>query len=86
MRNEEWAKQTKVNYKHKVKIKHRAKRAKGPGTRPWSGSRGETPCGYRAKPLAEYEAEPYSAQADKVQIVVSKADRNRISDKSDIGV
>ena len=29
---------------------HRAKRAKGPGARPWSGSRGETHCGYRAKP------------------------------------
>ncbi|RGG94642.1 hypothetical protein DWW71_00610 [Ruminococcus sp. AF16-50] len=40
--------------------------------------------GLGAKPLAEYEAEPHSAQADKVQIVVSKADRNRISDKSDI--
>jgi len=41
--------------------------------------------GLGAKPLAEYEAEPHSAQADKVQIVVSKADRNRISDESDIG-
>ena len=69
MRNEEWAKQTKVNCKHKVKIKHRAKRAKSPGTRPWSGSRGETHCGgLGAKPLAEFEAEPHSAQADKVQI------------------
>ena len=65
---------------------HRAKRAKGPGARPWSGSRGETHCGgLGAKPQAEYEAEPHSAQADKVQIVVSKADRNRISDESDIG-
>ena len=41
--------------------------------------------GSRGKAPAEYEAEPHSAQADKVQIVVSKADRNRISDESDIG-
>jgi len=41
--------------------------------------------GLGAKPLAEYEAEPHSAQADKVQIVVSKAYRSQISDKSDIG-
>ena len=34
----------------KLPPQHRAKRAKGPGTRPWSGSRGETHCGYRAKP------------------------------------
>ena len=34
----------------KLPPQHRAKRAKGPGTRPWSGPRGETPCGYRAKP------------------------------------
>ena len=80
MRSEEWAKLTRVV------PQHRAKRAKGPGARPWSGSRGETHCGYRAKPLAEYEAEPHSAQADKVQIVVSKAYRSQISDKSDIGV
>ena len=42
--------------------------------------------GLGAKPLAEYEAEPHSAQADKVQIVVLKAYRSQISDKSDIGV
>ena len=41
--------------------------------------------GLGAKPLAEYEAEPHSAQADKVQIVVSKAYRSQVSDKSDIG-
>ena len=41
------------------------------------GSRGKAPSGY--------EAEPHSAQADKVQIVVSKAYRSQISDKSDIG-
>ncbi|WP_279002730.1 hypothetical protein [Ruminococcus bicirculans (ex Wegman et al. 2014)] len=41
--------------------------------------------GLGAKPLAEYEAEPHSAQADKVQIVVSKAYRSQISDESDIG-
>ena len=41
--------------------------------------------GLGAKPLAEYEAEPHSAQADKVQIVVSKAYRSQTSDKSDIG-
>ena len=41
--------------------------------------------GSRGKALSEFEAEPHSAQADKVQIVVSKADRNRISDESDIG-
>ena len=34
----------------RVVPQHRAKRAKGPGARPWSGSRGETHCGYRAKP------------------------------------
>ena len=44
MRSEEWAKLTRVV------PQHRAKRAKGPGARPWSGSRGETHCGYRAKP------------------------------------
>ena len=38
----------------------------------------------QGKALSEFEAEPHSAQADKVQIVVSKADRNRISDESDI--
>ena len=42
--------------------------------------------GQGTESLAEFEAEPHSAQADKVQIVVSKADRNRISDESDIGV
>ena len=36
------------------------------------------------KALSEYEAEPHSAQADKVQIVVSKAYRSQISDESDI--
>ena len=49
MRNEEWAKQTKVNYKHKVKIKHRAKReikrTLKPGARGLVGSRGEAPSG-----------------------------------------
>ena len=39
----------------------------------------------QGKALSEFEAEPHSAQADKVQIVVSKAYRSRISDKSDIG-
>ena len=66
----------------KVKIKHRAKReikrTLKPGARGLVGSRG--------KALSEFEAEPHSAQADKVQIVVSKAYRSQISDKSDIGV
>ena len=53
MRSEELAKLTRVV------PQHRAKRAKGPGARPWSGSRGETHCGgLGAKPLAELEAEP----------------------------
>ena len=33
----------------------------------------------------EFEAKPHSAQADKVQIVVSKAYRSQILDESDIG-
>ena len=48
----------------KVKIKHRAKReikrTLKPGARGLVGSRGKAP--------AEFEAEPHSAQADKVQI------------------
>ena len=47
--------------------------AKGPGARPWSGSRGETHCRVKGqsplwvqgKALSEFEAEPHSAQADK---------------------
>ena len=39
----------------------------------------------QGKALSEYEAGPHSAQADKVQIVVSKAYRSQISDESDIG-
>ena len=54
MRNEEWAKQTKVNYKHKVKIKHRAKReikrTLKPGARGLVGSRGKAPSGVGAPP------------------------------------
>ena len=65
----------------KAAPKHRAKReikrTLKPGARGLVGSRG--------KALSEFEAEPHSAQADKVQIVVSKAYRNRISDESDIG-
>ena len=45
MRNEEWAKQIKVNCKHKVKIKHRAKREIKPGARGLVGSRGKAPSG-----------------------------------------
>ena len=45
MRSEEWQRQTEQRTTTKQK-KHRAKRAKGPGTRPWSGSRGETHCGF----------------------------------------
>ena len=49
MRNEEWAKQTKVNCKHKVKIKHRAKReikrTLKPGARGLVWSRGKAPSG-----------------------------------------
>ena len=45
MRSEEWQRQTELNTNTKQR-KHRAKRAKGPGTRPWSGSRGETHCGF----------------------------------------
>ena len=65
----------------KAAPKHRAKReikrTLKPGARGLVGSRG--------KALSEFEAEPHSAQADKVQIVVSKAYRNMISDESDIG-
>ena len=55
--------------------------------RRWRACRvkGQSPLWVQGKALSEFEAEPHSAQADKVQIVVSKADRNRISDESDIG-
>ena len=80
MRSEEWAKLTRVV------PQHQAKRAKGPGARPWSGSRGETHCGgLGAKPLAEYEAEPHSAKADKVQIKVKKARKRGALYESCIG-
>ena len=57
MRNEEWAKQTRVAPKHRAK--REIKRTRGPGARGLEGSRGKAP--------AEFEAEPHSAQADKVQ-------------------
>ena len=41
MRNEQNRTKWEANAKRR---KHRAKRAKGPGARPWSGSRGETHC------------------------------------------
>ena len=63
----------------KAAPKHRAKREIKRTLKP--GARGS-----RGKALSEFEAEPHSAQADKVQIVVSKAYRSQISDKSDIGV
>ena len=54
----------------KVKIKHRAKQEIKRTLKP-SSARGLW--GLGAKPLAEYEAEPHSAQADKVQIVMKNS-------------